>query len=415
MLGIFWSGTLVAADDTWVLWTIIIVFASASIYFEHNYKWAEKLSGPVIGLIFAIAAVNLDIIPTSADVYDTIWEYCIPISVAMLLFRANLKNIFKDTGKMFFCFNIGAAGTLVGVVIAFFLMKNFLPYIDLLAGMITGAYIGGGVNLFAIASSLKVSDTLMSAYVVADNFVMAMAFLLLLWIPSSVFFKARFRHPFQARLEEKGVSGDAKTMAASFWGRKEVSLLDIAMTVATAFVIATASTKIAAWLKTALAAPAGADLWSALPSMIFGNQFVILTVTSVILATLFHKYFEGLKGAQEIGTFIIYTFFVVIGCPALLKDVIFNAPLLFVFCGIVAFVNIGWTLFWGKLFRQNVEELTVASNANLGGPSTAAAMAVAKGYSELVIPGILVGLWGYIIGTPLGLFMVQWLGQFMDR
>ena len=412
-MGVFWSGTLVAASDTWVLWTIIIVFASASIYLEQHYKWAEKLSGPVVGLILAIAAVNLNIIPTEAPVYDIIWEYCIPLSVSMLLFRADIKSIVKNTCKMFLCFNISAIGTLLGVVVAFFLLKGILPDIDKLAGMATGGYIGGGVNLFAIASSLNPSKTLMSAYLVADNFMMALAFLVLLWIPSSTYFKARFRHPFQAKLEETGVSSETKTMSAAFWGKKEISLLDIAMTIATAFVIVTVSTKLAGWLKVQYAAPEGGDLWSGLPSMILGNQFVVLTLVSIVTATLFPKYFNSLKGAQEIGTFMIYTFFVVIGCPAVLRDVIVSAPLLFVFSGLIAAINIAWTLFCGKLFLQNIEELTIASNANLGGPSTAAAMAVAKGYGDLVIPGILVGLWGYIIATPLGLFMSAWLKRFL--
>ncbi|GHS95195.1 membrane protein [Synergistales bacterium] len=414
-MDVFWSGSLVAADDTWVLWTIIIVFASASIYLEQNYKWAEKLSGPVIGLIFAVIAVNLGIIPTAAGVYDAIWDYCIPLSVVMLLFRANLKSIFRDTGKMFFCFNLSAIGTLLGVVVAFFALKNFIPELDRMGGILTGSYIGGGVNLFAVASSVKISETLLSAELIADNFVMALVIFTLLWIPSSDYFKARFRHPFQAKIEEKGVSKEAKTMTAVFWGKKEMSLLDIAMTVATAFVVATVSTKLAAWFKVALAVPAGGDLWSTFPAMIFGNQFVILTIMSVLLTSIFPKFFESLKGGQEIGTFLIYTFFVVIGCPALLKDVIFSAPLLFIFCGLVAFINIGWTLLCGKLLRQNIEELTIASNASIGGPPTAAAMAVAKGYGDLVVPGILVGLWGYIIGTPLGLFMFQWLSQFMDK
>ncbi len=406
---------MIAANDTWVLWTIIIVFASASIYLEQHYRWAEKLSGPVIGLILAIAAVNLNIIPTEAPVYDAIWDYCIPLSVAMLLFRADLKSIIKNTGKMFLCFNISAIGTLIGVVAAFFLLKGFLPEIDKLAGMATGGYIGGGVNLFAIGASLNPSKTIMSAYVVSDNFMMALAFLALLWIPSSTYFTARFRHPFQAKLEqqEKSASGEAKTMSAAFWGRKEISLLDIAMTVATAFLIATVATKLAAWLKVQYAAPAGGDLWSGLPAMILGNQFVILTIVSILCATLFPKYFQSLKGAQEIGTFMIYTFFVVIGCPAVLKDVIVSAPLLFVFSGLIAVVNIVFTLLCGKLFMQNIEELTIASNANLGGPSTAAAMAVAKGYGDLVVPAILVGLWGYIIATPLGLFMTTWLGRYL--
>jgi uncharacterized membrane protein len=43
--------TLVAATDAWVLWTALFVFATASIFLEQRYKWAEKVSGPVIGLI----------------------------------------------------------------------------------------------------------------------------------------------------------------------------------------------------------------------------------------------------------------------------------------------------------------------------------------------------------------------------
>jgi uncharacterized membrane protein len=147
--------------------------------------------------------------------------------------------------------------------------------------------------------------------------------------------------------------------------------------------------------------------------MILGNQYVMLTVVSVICTSLFPAYFENLKGAQEIGTYMIYVFFVVIGCPANIKDVIFHAPLLFVFCGLIAFINIAWTLLIGKLFNQNIEELAVAANASIGGPSTAAAMAVAKGYDMLVVSAILVGLWGYIIGTPLGIIIARLLSGFV--
>lgn len=410
---IFAVSTLVSADDTWVLWTILIVFASASIYLEQNYKWAERLSGPVIGLILAVIAVNLNIIPTDTPVYDIVWSYCIPLSVAMLLFRANVKTIIQSTGKMFLCFNISVIGTMLGTIVAFFLLRNFIPELDKMAGIIAGSYSGGGVNLFAVASSVDISQTMLSAEVIADNFVMALVIFVLLWIPGSAFFKKHYNHPFQAEIEAKGVDSNAKTMSASFWGKKEISLLDVAMTIATAFVIVTVATKITGFFKVLLAAPEGADVAAQLPAMIFGNQYVMLTAVAVTATSLFPKYFDRLKGAQELGTFLIYIFFVVIGCPANLRDVIVNAPLLFVFCGLIAFINIGWTLAVGKVFKQNVEELAISSNASIGGPSTAAAMAVAKGYDKLVVPGILCGLWGYIIGTPLGLVMYAWLSKFM--
>jgi uncharacterized membrane protein len=409
----FGDVTLFKADDTWVLWALLFLFATLAIFFEQRYKLGERLSGPVIGLIFAIVAVNLNIIPTASPVYDVVWDYFIPLAVVMLLFRANIKSIIKDTGKMFLCFNISAVGTLIGAILAFFIFKNFIPELDKMTGILTGSYIGGGVNLFAVASSTDISETMLSAEVIADNFVMAIVIFLLLWIPSSAFFKKRYTHPYQSELESRGASADGKTLSAAFWGRKEISLLDIGMTVATAFVIVTVATKIAGALKGALAPAAGSGFLATLPALILGNQYVLLTIIAVICTSAFPKYFEKLKGAQEIGTYLIYVFFVVIGCPADLRDVILNAPLLFLFCGLIAAVNIIWSLLVGKALKQNIEDITVSVNASIGGPSTAAAMAVAKGYDKLVVSAILVGLWGYIIGTPLGLIMAQWLSGFM--
>lgn len=43
-----------------------------------------------------------------------------------------------------------------------------------------------------------------------------------------------------------------------------------------------------------------------------------------------------------------------------------------------------------------------ASNANVGGPATAAAMAAARGWSAAVQPAVVTGTLGYVVGTPLG-------------
>lgn len=400
MAPIFSTSTLIAAEDSWMLWAILIVFAAASIYLEQNFKWAEKISGPVIGLILAVIATNTKLIPASAPTYDAIWEYCIPVSVAMLLFRADLKKIVRETGQAFLCVNVAALGTVIGSIVAFLALRNAIPELHKMSGVMTASYVGGGVNFFAVADSLKPDADILSAAVVADNFVMALSFLLLLWIPGAPFFRKHYKHPHEAAAGKGGAAEGAKTLSAAYWGKREISLMDLAATVALAFAIATAAGKLAGLL---------GGVTSGMLKTILGNQFVILTILSVALSTLFPKFFNGLKGAQEIGTFMIYIFFVVIGCPADLWLILTQAPLLFVFCVIMAFFNVAVLLGFGKLFKLNIEELMLASNATLGGPSTAGAMAVAKGWENLVVPGILIGLWGYIIGTPLGIFMSQWL------
>ena len=143
---------------------------------------------------------------------------------------------------------------------------------------------------------------------------------------------------------------------------------------------------------------------------LLGNQYLIITTISMICASAFPKIFGEIAGTQEIGTFLIYLFFFVIGVPASLIEIIQNSPLLLVFCAIIVTINMLVTFIFGKIFRFNLEDIILASNANIGGPTTAVAMAISKGWIELVGPIMLVGTMGYVIGTYFGTFIGTILG-----
>lgn len=57
-----------------------------------------------------------------------------------------------------------------------------------------------------------------------------------------------------------------------------------------------------------------------------------------------------------------------------------------VFAAIIVFVNMTVSLIVGKLLKFNLVDIILASNANIGGPTTAAAIAVSKGWTKLVGP-----------------------------
>jgi len=105
--------------------------------------------------------------------------------------------------------------------------------------------------------------------------------------------------------------------------------------------------------------------------------------------------------------FLLYLFFTVIGLRADFVEVVNNIPVLFAFCLVMAVVNLAFTLGVGKLLRLNLEELLLSSNATLGGPPSAMAMAISRGWSNLVVPGLLAGLWGYVIGTFVGIVVTE--------
>ena len=166
--------TLVSPENTWVLMAIMLSAAGISIYLEQKYAWASKISGAVIALIFALLLVNLNIIPTSAPVFDdVVWGFAVPIAIPLLLLQANMKKIWRETGRMLFIFLIGAAGTVAGTLIGYVALGDCIKGLNQVAAMITGSYIGGGVNFTALADAFKVDGGLISATVVADNLNMA--------------------------------------------------------------------------------------------------------------------------------------------------------------------------------------------------------------------------------------------------
>jgi uncharacterized membrane protein len=59
--------------------------------------------------------------------------------------------------------------------------------------------------------------------------------------------------------------------------------------------------------------------------------------------------------------------------------------------------------------RLDLFELIIASNANVGGPTTAAAMAVARRWDRLVLPAILCGTLGYAVANFIGVALGHWL------
>ena len=407
--------TLISAENTWMLFAILVVIAAVSIRLEQRFLWAAKVSACVLCLVFAMALANIRVIPADAPAYDFVWTYLVPLAIPFLLFQADFRKIWKESGRMFGIFLLGSLGTAAGGVLAFFLLRTALGNAEAKSAlaMFVGTYIGGSVNLVAMADAAGAPKNLVSASIVADNLLMVLYFFVLAALPASALIRRHFRHPIIDRRERIESSEEEmkqvrehhrthQSRAAEYWKARPVSLADLATGFAAACLIVAVSRMLAGFFETALA---GNGFGISLLRGLLSSQYLLITTITTALATAFPQFFGKISGAQEIGTFLIHIFFAVIGAPASIELILREAPLLLLFAAVIVLMNLVFSLGFGKLFGYSIEEITVASNANVGGPTTAAAFAIAKGWHSLIFPAILVGTLGYVIGNYCGIFL----------
>ena len=85
--------------------------------------------------------------------------------------------------------------------------------------------------------------------------------------------------------------------------------------------------------------------------------------------------------------------------------VIKNGAFILIFCILAVSIHLVVTLLVGKMFKFKLDELLLASNACIGGPTTAVAMAIAKGWNSLIVPTMIAGVWGYVLGNYAGIIV----------
>jgi uncharacterized membrane protein len=137
---------------------------------------------------------------------------------------------------------------------------------------------------------------------------------------------------------------------------------------------------------------------------------IILTTLALILAQV--PLVARLRGARTMGMLGVYLFLAVIGAYCdlgALGSIGGLGVTMFLFVVVTVVVH-GVVVFGGAAaLRMDRDMAAVASQANIGGGTSALALARSLGRGDLVLPGILVGSVGTALGTYLGILTSEWL------
>jgi len=385
--------TLISPDNDFALMAALFVIAGGAFLAEKT-RIGAHLTGAVIAILSAIAAANMKIIPHSAPAFDFVFSYFVPVLIPLFLFKANLRHMLFETTRMTGAFLIASAGTVLGVVIAAGLLdlSALATAADIdpelreagIAGLFTSTYIGGSVNYAALGeiTGLRTDASFFSAATATDNLFSAVFLSVLALLPGWNWLARRFTsHEHGEEVVEKQASE-----------RISSTSLTLALAAAISFVA----------IGDAITGVIG------LPSL----RYAIITLLVLIAATAFPHWMERLHGAFELGVGLAFVFFAAIAAGANLQAMVEIAPILVVVVVILLSVHLAVLLVVGRLFRLTIPELVTASNAAVLGATTAPALAAARGWHDLVTPGVLVGVLGYALGTFAGTAVFHLWGLF---
>lgn len=66
------------------------------------------ISAALVSILLGLAASNMGIIPHEAHAYSIVMEFILPLTIPLMLFRADMRNVIKSTGKLLLAFLIGS-------------------------------------------------------------------------------------------------------------------------------------------------------------------------------------------------------------------------------------------------------------------------------------------------------------------
>jgi uncharacterized membrane protein len=268
-------------------------------------------------------------------------------------------------------------------------MKEFGEFSAPLSGMFAATYTGGGLNFNAVALHYGMMEqgNLFAGAVAVDNVMTTLW--IIVTIQGPLILQRFFPRTNKVKAETKSLDKEIIEDHIQFNSFAELIFWGI--------LILLISNSLSNYIQSAFN--------FTIPSIL------ILTTFSLVMAQI--KRFHTMKGNQTLGLYLVYFFLATVGAYCEIPTMIGLGSLamtLFLFV-LIAMVIHGLVIFGtAALLKMDWHVVAIASQANIGGQSTAMALAKSFGKNDLILPAILVGTLGNGLGTYLGFLLAAMLG-----
>lgn len=369
-----------------VLALFFVLFPALIIWLgEKRFALVDRVGAVVICYAAGIILGNIGILPKGAGtVQDITTTIAIPLALPLMFFSLDVGAWARSSGRALLAFALEVIAVVVVTVVGFFIFRGTIgPETAKLTGMLNGVYTGGTINLAAVGTALRVSPTLYVAANTSDIVISGLYLLFLVTIGQRVIgiflpaWKKTAAGPAQVEVEEWG-------SYKGFFSRDRFPRLLGALGLAI------------------LIFGIGAVFSLVLPGQ-WGTITTILVITSLGIGASFIRPIRRIRMTYQLGHYFILVFCLVVGSMADLSRLLSVIPGVIGYVSVAIFGSLILHMLLCAIFRIDTDTMIITSVAGICSPPFVPMVAAALKNRDIIVPGIITGIIGWVIGTYLGI------------
>ena len=382
------------------------VFYTESIKNRFWVRFYKVIPGLLMCYFLPAIFNSLGIISSQeSQTYYIASRYLLPASLVLMTLSIDLKAIFNLGYKALIMFFTGTIGIIIGGPLAIIILSFFFPELFNGAGpdaiwrglsTLAGSWIGGGANQAAMLEIFEYNPQKYGGMVLVDIVVAN------IWMAILLFGIGKKDAINKWLKSDTSAIEELKEKVVSFANNisRSPTLTDYMILMSIAFGTVGLSHLGAELISNSLISnfDSVADKSSGLSS--FGSKFfwmiTIATFIGIILSFTNVKNYEGI-GASKIGSVFIYILVATIGMKMDLGSIL-DEPKLMLIGLIWMSIHAILLIVTAKIIRAPYFFLAVGSQANVGGAASAPVVAAAF-HPSLATVGVLLAVFGYVVGT----------------
>lgn len=390
----------------------LLMIALGFVFYTSSQKsgfWKKFYSVvPALLMCYLLPAImnSIGLVDDQAsNLYFVASRYLLPASLVLMTLSIDLKAIFNLGPKSLIMFFAGTVGIIIGGPLAILLVSAVSP--ETVGGVgpdaiwrglstIAGSWIGGGANQAAMLEIYEYNPDLYGGMVLVDIVVAN------LWMAALLMGIGKNERIDRWLKADDSAINQLKEKVSSYAASvtKNPSMADYVIMLSLAF----GAVGIAHWGADGISHYLSSsfavfnDNKSALSSFSSSFFWMITIATAIGIGLSFTRFrtYEG-AGASKIGSLFIYILVATIGMKMDL-GMVFDNPGLIAIGLVWITIHAGFLILVAKIIKAPYFFLAVGSQANVGGAASAPVVAAAF-HPSLTTVGVLLAVFGYVVGT----------------